>query len=173
MDNPDLQSYLKQILNRSEWRQYQCQDGIRYAIAFHQDPMPSGCQLVNSVGGGPRLFPDLTAETEAFVTYQNGQIVRDALGLNRRNARTAIAITSEGDLIWVMVAQKPEKPNDSGMTLPELADFLKSLGVREALNLDGGSSSSFYYQGTTFYGKVDREGKIVKRPVKSALVLQN
>jgi exopolysaccharide biosynthesis protein len=173
MDNPDLQPYLQQILNRSEWRQYQCQEKTRYTIAFHQAPIPSGCQLVNSVGGGPRLLPDLTAETEAFITYQKGQIVRDALGFNRRNARTAIGITRTGHLIWVMVAQKTEKPDDSGMSLPELANFLRSLGVVEALNLDGGSSSSFYYQGTPIYGRIDGEGKIIKRPVKSVLVLQH
>lgn len=57
------------------------------------------------------------------------------------------------------------------MSLPELANFMKSLGVKEALNLDGGSSSSLYYQGKTFYGKVDLEGKTIKRPVKSVLVL--
>lgn len=172
MNNPDLQSYLKQILNRSEWRQYQCENIVKYAIAFHQDPIPSNCQLINSIGGGPRLLPNLTAETEAFITKQNGKIVRDALGYNRRNARTAIGMTEDNHLIWVMIAQKPEQPKDSGMSLPELADFLKNLGVKEALNLDGGSSSSLYYQGKTFYGKVDPEGKIIKRPVKSVIILQ-
>lgn len=172
MNNPDLQSYLKQILNRSEWRQYQCEKIVKYSIAFHQDPIPSNCQLVHSIGGGPRLLPNLTAETEAFITKQKGQIIRDALGYNRRNARTAIGITKDNHLIWVMIAQKPEQPKDSGMSLPELANFLKSLGVKEALNLDGGSSSSLYYQGKTFYGKVDPDGNIIKRPVKSVLVLQ-
>lgn len=171
MNNPDLQSYLKQILNRSEWRQYQCENIVKYSIAFHQDPIPPNCQLINSIGGGPRLLPSLTAETEAFITKQNGQIVRDALGYNQRNARTAIGITEDNHLIWIMIAQKPEQPK-SGMSLPELANFLKILGVKEALNLDGGSSSSLYYQGKTFYGKIDPEGKIIKRPVKSVIVLQ-
>lgn len=170
MNNPDLQAYLRAILNRSEWRQYQCKNTVRYSIAFHQDPIPADCQLINSIGGGPRLLPSLTAETEAFITKQNGQMIRDALGYNRRNARTAIGIT-EHHLIWVMIAQKPEHPKDSGMSLPELANFMKSLGAKEALNLDGGSSSSLYYQGKTFHGKVDQEGKTIKRPVKSVLVL--
>lgn len=178
INNPDLQAYLRAILNRSEWRQYQCvglspprQNSTRYNIAFHQDPIPSECQLINSVGAGPRLLPTLTAETEAFITQENGQLIRDALGYNRRNARTAIGITEKG-LIWVMIAQKPEQPKNSGMSLPELANFLKSLGAKEALNLDGGSSSSFYYQGKIVYGKVDPEGKTIKRPVKSVLVLE-
>ena len=71
-----------------------------------------------------------------------------------------------------MVAQKPENPRNSGMSLPDLAKFMEQLGVVEALNLDGGSSSSFYYQGQTFYGKVNPEGDRVQRAVKSVLVLQ-
>jgi exopolysaccharide biosynthesis protein len=40
------------------------------------------------------------------------------------------------------------------------------------MNLDGGSSSSFYYKGKTFYGKVNENGNPIKRPVKSALLIQ-
>ena len=71
-----------------------------------------------------------------------------------------------------MVAQKSETPATSGMSLPALADFMKTLGVEKAMNLDGGSSSSLYYNGKSFYGKVDLEGNSVKRPGKSVLLVQ-
>jgi exopolysaccharide biosynthesis protein len=58
------------------------------------------------------------------------------------------------------------------MSLLGLADYLDRLGVMQALNLDGGSSSSFYYQGQTVYGKVDLQGNRVQRAVKSALLVQ-
>ena len=84
---------------------------------------------------------------------------------------TAVGIKANGDLVWVMVAQKPENPRNSGLSLPDLAKFMAQLGATQALNLDGGSSSSFSYQGQTFYGKVNTEGDRVQRAVKSVLVL--
>jgi exopolysaccharide biosynthesis protein len=71
-----------------------------------------------------------------------------------------------------MVAQKPDSPNDSGMSLTEMATFLKNLGAEKAINLDGGSSASLYYQGQTAYGKVDKQGNHLKRPVKSVLLIK-
>jgi hypothetical protein len=173
MQNPDLSSYLDKILNRSEWRQYHCGETMQHAIAFHSDPIPDGCRAIDTLGGGPRLLPQMTAEAEGFIEFSNGKIIRDALGMEQANARSAVGITAERTLIWIMAAQKPDSPGNSGLSLAELADFLKTLGVKEAINLDGGSSSALYYQGETFYGKVDETGKLLKRPVKSVLLLQH
>jgi exopolysaccharide biosynthesis protein len=45
------------------------------------------------------------------------------------------------------------------------------LGAVKALNLDGGTSSSLYYQGKAFYGKRDDSARVIPRSVKSALLL--
>jgi exopolysaccharide biosynthesis protein len=58
------------------------------------------------------------------------------------------------------------------MSLQALADFMKTQDVEKAMNLDGGSSSSLYYQGNTFYGKVDEKGNQLRRLVKSVLLVQ-
>lgn len=171
ISNPKLTPYIDKILNRTELRQYQCRQTVRYDIAFHHQPIPEGCQLVNALGGGPRLLPEITLQQEGFVEASNGRIVRDALGSQQPNARTAVGITPDGSIVWVMVAQKPDAPAN-GMTLPELAKFMKTIGVESAMNLDGGSSSALYYQGKTFYGKFNAKGKQVKRPVKSILLVQ-
>jgi hypothetical protein len=171
--NPNLAPYLDQIFNRSELRRYQCGSVEQYAIALRSASIPAGCELVNALGGGPRLLPDLTATSEGFLDTANGQVIRDPIGINRPNARTAIGLTPTGEMIWVMVAQQPERPGNSGMSLPDLANFMKNLGVDTALNLDGGSSSSLYYNGTTVYGKVNARGAFVERPVKSVLLVQN
>ena len=171
-NNPQLQSYLPQILNRSEFRRYRCDQKTQYAIAFHQDPLPPNCQLIDAVGGGPRLLPQLTAIQEAFWQEDQGRVVRDAIGLKQRNARTAIAIFPNGDLLWVMAAQKPASPQNSGLSLAELAEFLQSQGVKEAMNLDGGSSSALYYQGKIESGKFNEQGQPVLRPVKSVLFIR-
>ena len=173
--NPDMLPRLDRILDRSEFRQYRCstEDGIsiRYGIATHTQPAPTNCQIMAALGAGPRLLPNLALEPEAFVEVIDGEVVRDALGSSQPNARSAVGITSNGEIVLVMVAQNPDSPIGSGLTLPELAEFLDTLGVEEAMNLDGGSSSSLYYQGNTYYGKVDADGNVVKRSVKSVLLI--
>ena len=177
MNNPQLTPYLDKILNRTEFRGYICGANIRYDIALHKDPTLTNCRLVDVLGAGSRLLPlekDITLPLiqEGFLDIVKGKVIRDSLGSNQPNARSAIGITDDGSLVLVMVAQKPEYPNKSGMSLAELATFMKSLGVKKAMNLDGGSSSSFYLRGKTFYGKVSNKGSFVKRPVKSVLIVQ-
>lgn len=169
VNNPDLKPYLNKILNRAEFRRYLCDQTVRYSITLHSEPLQVGCQLVDAVGGGPQLLPELTSVQEGFVDHANR---RDALGSTKPNARTAIGITDDDTIVLVMVAQKPDISANSGMSLPELARFMKTFGVEKAMNLDGGSSSSLYYDRKTFYGKVDSKGNLIKRPVKSVLIVQ-
>lgn len=171
IDNPDLKPYLGKILNRTEFRRYLCGETTRYDITFHDAPIPSECQLLDALGGGPSLLPKDTSVEEGFVAYNNGEIIRDAIGSQGLNARSAVGITSNGDIVLAMVAQKPESPSNSGISLPELAKFLSTLNVEKAMNLDGGSSSSLYYQEQTVYGKVDAEGNQIQRPIKSVLLV--
>lgn len=170
VNNPNLISYLDKILNRTEFRQYLC-GHVRYEIALHSQPPPKNCQLINAIGGGPRLLPQITSIQEGFLAVNNGRVIRDALGSSYPNARTAVGIT-DNSIIWVMVAQKPQSPTNSGMSLPALAAFMKTLGVEQAMNLDGGSSSALYYRGKSFYGKVDAKGNPVRRKIKSVLLVQ-
>jgi hypothetical protein len=169
VDNPKLKPYLNQIFNRTEFRRYLCGQTIRYDIVPHRESSPAGCRLVDAIGAGPRLLPQLTSVQEGFVDTTNG---RDALGSNQPNARTAVGITNDDTVVLVMMAQKTSDPTNSGISLPALADFLKTLGVQKAMNLDGGSSSSLDYNGKTIYGKVDLQGNLIKRPVKSVLLVQ-
>ncbi len=171
VNNPTLSGYLSAILNRSEFRVYQCGTQVKYDIGFRSAPIPSGCQLSQAVGGGPQLLPKSTAQQEGFTDYAKGELIRDAIGGHQPNARTAIGLKPDGSVDWVMVAQTKEK--GSGMTLDELADLMKQLGVTSALNLDGGTSSSLYAQGEAVYGKWDDSGQPMKRAVKSLLLLLN
>jgi exopolysaccharide biosynthesis protein len=172
IENPDLQLYLDKILNRTEFRRYICSHQFRYDINFHNDAIPSGCILVDAIGGGPQILPQNTSFEEGFTDYQAGEKIRDAIGTTQPNARSAIAITNNGDIILAMVAQKPESPSNSGMSLEQLADFLATLGVKKAMNLDGGSSTSLFYSGKTFYGRLDSEGNQIQRPIKSVILVR-
>ena len=171
LDNPDLKPYLGKIFNRAEFRRYSCEGKTHYDIQLHSAPIPANCELLDSLGGGPGLLPTDTSVAEAFIAYHDGEKIRDAIGSDSLNARSAIAITNEGDIILAMVAQNPDRPLNSGISLPELADFLSSLGATKAMNLDGGSSASLYYNGQTFYGRVDKKGNKIKRPIKSILLV--
>ena len=172
IDNPDLAPYLGKILNRAEFRRYLCGEEIRYDITLHNSPLPDGCELKDALGGGPSLLPQDTSVTEGFVAYRNGKIIRNAIGTISPNARSAVGIKDNGDIVLAMVEQKQSASGGAGMSLPQLAEFLSTLGVTKAMNLDGGSSASLYYKGQTFYGRLDREGNKIKRPIKSVLLVQ-
>ncbi len=169
--NPDLSPYLDQIRDRSEWRRYLCGTKQVYEIVAHPTPIPTNCELIDVLGAGPQLLPTFTAEAEAFLKIENGMVTRDPIGLNQRNARSAVGLKSDGSLVLVMAAQQSDQPNDSGMSIAELIAYLQTLNVTQALNLDGGSSSALYYQGKTQYGRVDETGQPVERPVKSVLIV--
>ena len=61
-----------------------------------------------------------------------------------RHPRTAVGIGTEGDVVLVVVDGRNEK--SAGVTLHELALIMKSLGCHDALNLDGGGSSTMYWK---------------------------
>jgi exopolysaccharide biosynthesis protein len=172
MNNPKLAPYMKQILNRTEFRRYRCGSTIRYDITLHSEPSPSSCQLLDALGGGPRLLPELTLVQEGFLDVAHGKVIRDPLGYEESKPRSAIGITRDGSVFVVMVAQKPNASIASGISLTALATFMKAQGVEKAMNLDGGSSSGFYYKGKTIYGQVDGKGKRVKRELFSVLLIQ-
>jgi hypothetical protein len=166
--NPKLQPYLQKIFNRSEWRRYQCESGPRYAIVPHSEPPPSGCQLMDAVGGGPQLLPNVQASAEAEAFWDPASR-RDPIGIYQPNARSAIGLKADGTMLLVMVAQTTPQ---GGLSLPALAKLMAELGAIQALNLDGGTSSALVYEGKSYLGKLDREGMQIGRPVKSVLLVQ-
>ncbi|PSN06423.1 hypothetical protein C7293_30950 [filamentous cyanobacterium CCT1] len=167
--NPDLASYMDRILNRSEFRRYDCDSTPSYDITFHSAPVPAGCDLVDAVGAGPQLLPQDTSVEEGFVDSAAG---RDALGSQSANARSAVGLTADGCVVLVMAAQVPGV-SPSGMTMAEVAEVMRDRGVVKALNLDGGSSSTLLYGDTIHYGRLNASGELVQRPVKSILWVEN
>ncbi len=170
--NPRLQAFLPQIFNRSEFRVYNCPLADRsspYDITFHDAPVPEGCKIESAIGAGPQLLPADTSEAEAFTAYENDELVRDAIGSVHPNARSALALYPDGGLSLIMVAQRLDAP---GLTLAELTEFASTLGASQLLNLDGGSSSSLYYNGQTHLARLDAEGNPIQRSVKSVIVIE-
>ncbi|MCR5010278.1 MAG: phosphodiester glycosidase family protein [Clostridia bacterium] len=61
------------------------------------------------------------------------------------NPRTAIGIIDE--LHYVFLVSDGRTSESAGLSVYELAEFMQSLGVRTAYNLDGGGSSTMYFNG--------------------------
>lgn len=70
----------------------------------------------------------------------------DALGENV-HPRTSVGVTADGGLV-VVVADGRQEGYSYGMNLCDMALLLKSFGAVDAINLDGGGSSTFVTKGT-------------------------
>ena len=76
-----------------------------------------------------------------------------------KNPRSAIGFTNDGTLIIATVDGR-EKAS-VGMTLNELALFMKNIGCDYAMNFDGGSSSALYVNGKITNSAHNKEGVAV------------
>lgn len=90
------------------------------------------------ISGGPYLVKD--GEVYVDMTAQKLQ------SIGGRNPRTAIGYTKDNDMI--MLVADGREGHSVGLTLMELADFMKSLGCVNAINLDGGGSTVMYVNGS-------------------------
>ena len=85
------------------------------------------------------------------------------------NPRTAIGMISP--LHYVMVVSDGRTTESPGLTLYELACFMKELGVVTAYNLDGGGSSTMYYDGSVVNNPTTNGKKISEREVSDIVYI--
>jgi Phosphodiester glycosidase len=119
------------------------------------------------VGGGPRLLRGgrvaVTARAEGFAPPQAPAFFGSFVAA--RQPRTLAGVRADGKLLLVTVDGR--RPGwSTGMTLPESARLMRSLGALDALNLDGGGSSTMTVRGEVVNRPSDRAGE---RPVSDAL----
>ena len=76
--------------------------------------------------------------------FENGH-ARSGLDDTTRASRTAIGIKADGTVVMFMVDGR-QAPYSVGMTMAEVAAAMEELGCVEAVNLDGGGSSTFATQ---------------------------
>ncbi len=112
-----------------------------------------------AIGGGPTLVSrghvNVTAKEERF----GAQIARG------RAPRTAIGYLGAKEVVLVTVDGRHE--HSVGMTLYELARYLHGIGVMDAINLDGGGSTTLVVGGRT----MNRPSDGHERPVNNALLI--
>ncbi|MBI3924603.1 MAG: phosphodiester glycosidase family protein [Armatimonadetes bacterium] len=90
-----------------------------------------------AVSGGPTLLAG-----GAVVLDPSPEGFRDP-GLFRPAPRSALGVTDQNKLLMVTIREP--------IRLIRLAWAMKQLGARDALNLDGGSSSGLYYRGRVLH----------------------
>ena len=179
-------------------------------------PIPSSGVVLSGHGRGADALADLwrrvetgAAGREALLRLETDQTVEQAIGAwpilvrdgrrwfddvadgftRDRHPRTLVGRTPAGDTL--LVAVDGRQPRHSvGMNLAEAADLMLVLGAVEAVNLDGGGSTTFAVSGTVTNRPsdqlVERDGEerivhtaaagdrvigAVERPVVSALAV--
>lgn len=113
------------------------------------------------VGGIPQLIKD----SHIDITWQEEKAGRSFV--EARHPRTAVAKLKDGKFLMITVDGR--QPGVSvGMNLHELAEYLLSLGATDAMNLDGGGSTTMFLDGKVVNTPSDREGE---RKVSDAIVV--
>ena len=96
----------------------------------------------------------------------------DSINFNaNRHPRTMVGITGTGHLLFVVVDGR-QPGYAEGMSLFELRALAHSLGCTDALNLDGGGSTTMVVAGESSNGVVNRPSGKVERPVPSILFVR-
>ncbi len=178
-ENPKLKSFLPQIFNRTEVRFLEDAGGKRtIQFARHNAPVQPGMRIVHALQAGPRLLPAIDSTEEAFVRIEPDGSTTDSINSRRPAARTAFGITPDGYAMFLTVSGVGQEPESTGITLEQLSSIMKNLGCSDAVNFDGGASTTMYARiGTPGMGSDSAPGGSVvcgKTPetrVKSILML--
>ncbi len=91
-----------------------------------------------AVGGRPVLVRD-------SAVLRSVDSVGGAGFATARHPRTGVGIANAGRRLLIVVVDGRQAPYSDGMTLRELADLFRALGARDAINLDGGGSTTFVH----------------------------
>ena len=109
---------------------------------------------------GPALVADgniaVTAEDEV------GKAMAD-------NPRTAIGVIEPGH--YMLLVSDGRTRQSDGLTLVQLAEFMQSLGVTTAYNLDGGGSSTMVFMGEIINNPTTNGRKITERSVSDIVYI--
>ena len=111
----------------------------------------------------------------SLVLIKDGELVNQGTVSDyygTRAPRTAIGVTAEGKLV-LMVLDGRQEPFSAGGNLAEIAQIMLDAGCVEAINLDGGGSSTFAakQEGADEVTIVNRPSDGYERSVSSSLVV--
>ena len=114
----------------------------------------------NVLAFGPALVED------GSVSVTEAEEVGKAMA---SNPRTAIGIIDENHYVFVVADGRTS--DNEGLSLYELAEFMESLGVQTAYNLDGGGSSTMYFNGQIINKPTTNGSSIKERSVSDIVYI--
>ncbi len=132
---------------------------VELALRAGRDALPlEGQALVT--GGGPRLLVRgrvaVAARSEGFAPLSSPGFFGSFVA--SRHPRTLAGVKRDGTVLLATVDGR--RPGwSAGVTLPEAARMMRSLGARDALNLDGGGSSGMVVLGELVSRPSDPSGE--------------
>ena len=116
--------------------------------------------VVNLLAFGPALV-------------ENGEIVVDTkseVGQSMAsNPRTAIGIIDENH--YIIIVSDGRTSESEGLSLYQMAEIMKSYGVKTAYNLDGGGSSTLYFNGQVINKPTTNGNTISERSVSDIVYI--
>ena len=120
--------------------------------------------VVNTFAFGPTLVEN--GKIAVSKNEEVGQAMAD-------NPRTAIGVIeeSDGSVHYIVIVSDGRTSESSGLTLYEMAELMKSYGVTTAYNLDGGGSSTMYFNGQVINKPTTNGNKISERAVSDIVYI--
>ena len=109
---------------------------------------------------GPRLI-----ENGIVTVDENSEVARAMAS----NPRTAIGIVD--DLHYLFVVSDGRTSESDGLSLSELASFMRGLGAQTAYNLDGGGSSTMVFNGSLINNPTTSGRSIKERSVSDIVYI--
>jgi exopolysaccharide biosynthesis protein len=149
-----------------DWAVNNLRVGSRLRMNMKLTPAESGHeglweQATAIVGGGPQLVKGGRIEITARAEKIGEKFVAD------RHPRTAIAKLKSGKILFITVDGR-QPGTSAGMSLVELAALLLEFGATEAINLDGGGSTTMVIGGKIVNVPSDQTGE---RPVSDSFLI--
>ena len=116
--------------------------------------------VVNLLAFGPALVEN--GEIAVDTSTEVGQAMAS-------NPRTAIGIIDENH--YIIVVSDGRTSESEGLSLYQLAEVMKSYGAKTAYNLDGGGSSTLYFNGQVINKPTTGGNKISERAVSDIVYI--
>lgn len=116
--------------------------------------------VVNLLAFGPSLVEN--GEISVDTNTEVGQAMSS-------NPRTAIGIIDENH--YIIIVSDGRTSESKGLSLYQVAEVMKSYGVKTAYNLDGGGSSTLYFNGQIINKPTTGGSKISERAVSDIVYI--
>ena len=99
----------------------------------------------------------LKRDDKPITTWREAENLNPATFIDVRHPRTVIGVDRRG-AIWLIVIDGRQPAHSVGMTLPDLVRLADRLELRDALNLDGGGSTTMVVKGKVINRPSDPDG---------------